>query len=180
VRPGFLLFQNTVVVVMKRRFRVKPLLVDLRSISLELMFIFERNTERPNVVIFGQKGGPSTNSMTEASMVSRWSSVLLEGQMVRPRPSSGCQRLDPVVRGENPSILLSDLGGNASSSPAMGDRGAPVLDCIFYFLSRVLFMKCKGPSSNYRFPLSKKNYRFFRTNDEKGIFCNMYLSRVDL
>jgi hypothetical protein len=102
-------------------------------------------------VILGQHGGPTTTSMAEALSDGCWSSTLLGRQVVRPRLSGGSQGLVLDVGIECSSILLSELGENASSSPALGDRGAHVLDCIFYFLSRVLFVKCKAHLKITRF-----------------------------
>jgi hypothetical protein len=93
-------------------------------------------------VTFGQKGGPSSTSMAEAySSIHRWSSTLLGCQLVRPRNPGNGQRLGFIVGGEPSSMLLSELGGSAWSSPANGARGALVLYCLFSFLARVFFKK---------------------------------------
>jgi hypothetical protein len=95
-------------------------------------------------VIFGQEGDPSSTSSSEALWFIGWSSTLLEGQVVRPR-SFGCsQRLDLVVGVELSSLLLSEIGGKAWSSPAFGGRGVLVLACFFFFSFRVLFVKLKA------------------------------------
>jgi hypothetical protein len=57
------------------------------------------------------------------------------------------------------ACLLSELGGNAWSSPAFGDSGTLVFDCFF---SRGLFAKWKVLCSNFQ---------FFRTSDEKESLC---------
>jgi hypothetical protein len=67
------------------------------------------------------------------------------------------------------SILLSGLGGDASSSPTLGGRGTEGLDYLFTFSSRVLSVKCEGSSSNSW---------FIRASDEKGPHCNFYLPQV--
>jgi hypothetical protein len=120
-------------------------------------------------VIFGEKGGPSSTFVSKALLIHRWSSTLLEGQLVCPR-SFGCsQRIDLVVGVELSSLLLSEFGGNAWSSPAFGGRGVLVLACFFFFSFRVLFVKLKA---------SYSNNRFFRVSDEKGPSCKMYLPRL--
>jgi hypothetical protein len=101
--------------------------------------------------IFGQDGGPSSSSMVEALLINCWSSTLLEGQVVRPRLLSGNKGFDLVARVEHSSMLRSELGGNALSSPVLGGRGTIVLDCFFYFSFRVLFVKWGASSSNVRF-----------------------------
>jgi hypothetical protein len=87
-------------------------------------------------VVLGQKGDPSSTSSSEALGFIYWSSMPFEGQVVCPRSSSGCQRLDLHVGEEHSSILLSELGRDAWSSPVAGGRGTVVLDCFFsFFLS---------------------------------------------
>jgi hypothetical protein len=88
---------------------------------------------------------------------------------MRPRSSSGCQRLDLLAEVELSSVLLSELGGGAWSSPACGGRGTEVLDCFLLFTSKVLFVKCEALSSNSW---------FFKASDDKGSYCKMYLPRV--
>jgi hypothetical protein len=117
-------------------------------------------------VILGQDGGPSSSSMAEALLISCWSSTLLDSQVVSPRPSSGSQGLDLVVGQDRSSLLRSELGGNAWSSPALGGRDAFRLDCFFHFLVRVFFVKLRASSSDVR---------FLRTRDVKGSFYKLYL-----
>jgi hypothetical protein len=79
-------------------------------------------------MISGQEGGPKSTSMSKALLIRRWSSTPPQGQVVRPRPYGSSQRLDLDIGREFSSKLLSELGGNASSSPAFGGR-------IVFFLS---------------------------------------------
>jgi hypothetical protein len=88
---------------------------------------------------------------------------------VRPQTSSGCQQTDLYAGVELSSILLSGLGGDASSSPALGGRGNEGLDWFLSFYFRVISIKCEGSSSNIW---------FIRASDEKGPHCNLYLPRV--
>jgi hypothetical protein len=92
-------------------------------------------------VIFGQQGDPYSKSSLEALWFICWSSTSLEGQVVRPRSSSCSHWLDLLAGVELSSVLLSELGGDAWSSPACGGRGTEVLDCFLLFSSRVLFCK---------------------------------------
>jgi hypothetical protein len=85
-------------------------------------------------VIFGQKGGHSPTSKSEALSIHRWSLTLLEGQMVSPQSSGFSQQLDLVVGGELLSLLLSEIGKNSWSSLMFGGRGTLVLVCFFSFL----------------------------------------------
>jgi hypothetical protein len=103
-------------------------------------------------MIFGQYGGPSSStSMAEAFSVGCWSSTPRGRQVVRPRLSGGRQGLDLVVGNGRSSIMRSELGGDASSSPAVrgGDYLGP--DCL------------------------SSNFRFLWARDVKGLFCKMYL-----
>jgi hypothetical protein len=77
-------------------------------------------------VILGQDGGPSSTSMMEALLISYWSSTLLDSQVVCPRPSRGSQGLDLVAGQDRSSLLRSELGGNAWSSPTLGVAEAPL------------------------------------------------------
>jgi hypothetical protein len=113
--------------------------------------------------IFGQDGDPSSTSMAEALMINCWSSMPLEGQVVRPRPSSGSQGLDLLTGVERSSSPHSELGGNALSSPAFYGGSTVVLDCFFFLSFRVLFVKWRASSSNVR---------FLRARYDKGSFCN--------
>jgi hypothetical protein len=118
------------------------------------------------IAIFDQDGGPSSTSMAEAVLIDCWSSTPVEGQVVRPRPSSGSQGLDLLAGVESSSSPRSELGGNASSSPVFCGRGPTVLDCFFLLSFRGLVVKWKVSSSNVRFP---------RARDDKGTFCKLYL-----
>jgi hypothetical protein len=118
-------------------------------------------------VFFGQDGGQSsTSSKTEALMVGRWSSTPTGSQVVHSRLSGGSQGLDLGPGQGRSGTSRSELGRDAWSSPAVVGRGLPGLDCFFYSLFRVVFVKWKVPSSNCR---------FLWTRDVKGLFCKMYL-----
>jgi hypothetical protein len=118
-------------------------------------------------VILGQYGGPiSSTSMAEALSVGCWSSTPRGRQVVRPRLSGGRQGLDLVVGNGRSSIMRSELGGDASSSPAVRGRDYLGPDCFFSILVRVVFVKWKALSSNFRFLWAR---------DVKGLFCKMYL-----
>jgi hypothetical protein len=67
--------------------------------------------------------------MMEAQLICCWSSTLIDGQVVRPRPSSGSQGLDLVAGHERSSLLRSELGGIAWSSPRW------VADSIAFYVS---------------------------------------------
>jgi hypothetical protein len=107
--------------------------------------------------------------MAEALLVGCWSSTPLGSQVVRPRLSGGSQGLDLGAGEEHSSILRSELGGDAWSSPAVGGRDALGPDCFSHLLVRVFFVKWEAPSSNFR---------FLRARDVKGLFCKMYLPHV--
>jgi hypothetical protein len=104
--------------------------------------------------------------MVEALMVGCWSSTPLGSKVVRPRLSGGSQGLDLGAGQERSSIMRSELGGDAWSSPAVGGRGSLGPDSFFYLFVRVVFVKWKAPSSNFR---------FLRARDVKWLFCKMYL-----
>jgi hypothetical protein len=59
------------------------------------------------VMISGQKGDPSSTSGPEALWFFCWGSTLMEGQVVHPRTSTGCQQTDLHAGVEISSILLS-------------------------------------------------------------------------
>jgi hypothetical protein len=86
-------------------------------------------------MICGKKGDPSSTFGPEALWFFCWSSTPIEGQVVRPRTSSGCQRVDLYAEVELSSILLSGLGGDTLSLPASGGGGTEVIDCFSPFLS---------------------------------------------
>jgi hypothetical protein len=120
-------------------------------------------------VILGQQGDPSSTSALEALRSICWCSTPLGTQVVRPRAPGGCQKLDPLAGVGLSSIQLSELGGDASSSPACGGRGTKALDCFSTFLARVLCVNCRVSSSNSW---------LFRARDDKGPCCNLYLPYV--
>jgi hypothetical protein len=90
-------------------------------------------------------------------------------QVVRPWPHGSSQRLDPGVGRELSSNLLSELGGNASSSPAFGGRDSPVLNRFLAFPAGMFYVKEKALSSNVR---------LYMAIDVKGSSCKMYLPRA--
>jgi hypothetical protein len=89
--------------------------------------------------------------------------------VVHPRPHGSSQRLDPGIGRELSSNLLSELGGNAWSSPAFGGSDYPVLDRFLAFSAGVFYVKEMAFSSNVR---------VYREIDVKGPSCKLYLPRA--
>jgi hypothetical protein len=77
--------------------------------------------------------------------------------------------VDPGGGRELSSKPLSELGGNASSSPASGGRDTHVLDCFLFHSAGVFYARKMAFSSNIRFT---------RTIDEKGHSFKIYLPRA--
>ena len=113
--------------------------------------------------IFGQKGGPSATSMSEAVLRSRRSSTLQRSQVVRPRNLRSGRRLRIFVGAKSSSFMLPDLSGFALRSPANSGSDALGLDCFLLFNPRVFSVSKEALSSNIR---------FFRASVVKGLFVN--------
>jgi hypothetical protein len=98
----------------------------------------------PAAAILGQKGGPSSTSMSEALFeVLRRCSTPSHLQVVRPRRRLGGWRQHLAVGTESQaSSSFSDLGF-ALRSPAEGGGLKPGPDCFSSFSSRVLSVICE-------------------------------------
>jgi hypothetical protein len=121
-------------------------------------------------VIYGRQGGPFSTSSLEALIgFFCWSSTGSFLQVVCPRSQLNGRRQESIAGVGLSSAQLSDLGGDALRSPAVGGGGTRALDCFSSLGARVFFVITRALSSNFW---------FLRTRDVKGPLCKLHLPHV--
>jgi hypothetical protein len=121
-------------------------------------------------VISGRQGGPFSTSSLEALFgFYCWSSTRSFLQVVCPRSQLNGRRQESIAGVGLSSAQLSDLGGDALRSLAVGGGGTRALDCFSSLGARVFFVITRALSSNFW---------FLRTRDVKGPLCKLHLPHV--